>query len=61
MIGVLCEVENDRETVDTTELESARWFTREEARQLIAGKHAECWAPPPFAIAHQLLKTWAAE
>jgi len=61
MIGVLCEVENDRETVDTTELESARWFTREEARLLIAGKHPDAWAPPPFAIAHQLLKTWAAE
>jgi NAD+ diphosphatase len=61
MIGVLCEVENDRETVDTTELESARWFTREEARALIAGAHADAFCPPPFAIAHQLLKTWAAE
>jgi NAD+ diphosphatase len=59
MIGVLCEVENDTETVDTTELESGRWFTRDEARLLIAGKHPECWAPPPFAIAHQLLKTWS--
>jgi NAD+ diphosphatase len=59
MIGVLCEVEDDKDTVDTTELESGRWFTRDEAKQLIAGKHAECWAPPPFAIAHQLLKTWS--
>ena len=59
MIGVLCEVENDNDKVDTTELESGRWFTREEAKLLIAGKHGECWAPPPFAIAHQLLKTWS--
>ncbi len=59
MIGVLCEVENDEATVDTTELESGRWFTREEARLLIAGKHPDAWAPPPFAIAHQLLKTWS--
>jgi len=59
MIGVLCEVEHDRETIDTHELESGRWFTREEAKLLIAGKHPECWAPPPFAIAHQLLKSWA--
>jgi NAD+ diphosphatase len=59
MIGVLCEVENDRETVDTSELESARWFTREEAKLLVAGKHPDAFAPPPFAIAHQLLKTWA--
>lgn len=59
MIGVLCEVEHDRERVDTTELESGRWFTREEAKLLIAGKHPDAWAPPPFAIAHQLLKTWS--
>jgi NAD+ diphosphatase len=61
MIGVLCEVEDDSETVDTTELESGRWFTREEAKLLITGKHPDAWAPPPFAIAHQLLKTWSEE
>jgi NAD+ diphosphatase len=61
MIGVLCEVEDDRETVDTTELESGRWFTRDEARLLIAGKHPDAFCPPPFAIAHQLLKTWSEE
>jgi NAD+ diphosphatase len=59
MIGVLCEVGDDHATVDTTELESGRWFTRDEAKLLIAGKHADAWAPPPFAIAHQLLKTWS--
>ncbi|MGE0047184.1 MAG: NAD(+) diphosphatase [Hyphomonadaceae bacterium] len=59
MIGVLCEVDDDKETVDTSELESGRWFTREEARLLIAGKHPDAFCPPPFAIAHQLLKTWA--
>jgi len=59
MIGALAEVDGDSEKIDTSELESGRWFTREEARQLIAGKHGECWAPPPFAIAHQLLKTWS--
>jgi NAD+ diphosphatase len=59
MIGVLCEVEDDRETVDTVELESGRWFTRDEAKLLVAAQHPECWAPPPFAIAHQLLKTWS--
>jgi NAD+ diphosphatase len=61
MIGVLCEVADDKETVDITELESGRWFTREEARALIAGKHADAFCPPPFAIAHQLLKTWSEE
>lgn len=59
MIGVLCEVADDNHVVDTSELESGRWFTRDEAKLLIAAKHPECWAPPPFAIAHQLLKTWS--
>ncbi|HRE43693.1 MAG TPA: NAD(+) diphosphatase [Terricaulis sp.] len=59
MIGVICEVESDQEKIDTGELESGRWFTREEARALIAGKHPECFCPPPFAIAHQLIKAWA--
>jgi NAD+ diphosphatase len=59
MIGALAEVENDAVKIDTNELESARWFTREEARQLIAARHGDCFCPPPFAIAHQLLKSWA--
>ncbi len=58
MIGVLCEVENQDAIIDTHELESARWFTREEADFLIAGKHPDAFCPPRFAIAHQLLKGW---
>jgi NAD+ diphosphatase len=59
MIGAVAEVENDDERIDPHELESARWFTREEARLLIAAKHPDCLCPPPFAIAHQILKSWA--
>jgi NAD+ diphosphatase len=58
MIGVIALVADDKETIDTEELETGRWFSREEAALLIAGKHADAFAPPPFAIAHQLLKTW---
>lgn len=61
MIGAIAEVEDDVETIDQSELESGRWFTREEARLLIAGRHPDCFSPPPFAIAHQLLKTWSGE
>lgn len=61
MIGVICEVAHDRETVDTFELETGRWFSRDEARLLLAGKHPDAFCPPPFAIAHQLLKSWAEE
>ena len=59
MIGAQAEVENDEIVIDGHELETARWFTREEAQQLIAAKHPDAWAPPPFAIAHQILKAWA--
>jgi NAD+ diphosphatase len=59
MIGAICIVEDANETVDTTELESGRWFTREEAEQLLVGKYPNAFCPPPFAIAHQLLKSWA--
>ncbi|GAM98614.1 NADH pyrophosphatase [alpha proteobacterium U9-1i] len=59
MIGAICEVENEDIKVDMDELESARWFTREDVQLLLAGKHPDAFCPPPFAIAHQLIKTWA--
>src|SRR5688572_13568042 len=49
MIGAIAEVESDSEKIDTDELESGRWFTREEARQLIAVQHPDAFCPPPFA------------
>jgi NAD+ diphosphatase len=58
MIGAVAEVDDDKETIDAHELETARWFSRDEARQLIAGKHADAFCPPPFAIAHQILRSW---
>ncbi len=61
MIGAVAEVEPGEIIIDAKELESARWFTREESRQLLAGKHPEAFCPPPFAIAHQLLRSWVGE
>jgi len=61
MIGLLAEVEDDEGTPDQTELSEIRWFTRAEARQLIAGKLPGAWAPQPMAIAHHLIKAWAEE
>jgi NAD+ diphosphatase len=61
MIGLICEVSDDQATPDLTELESVRWLTRAEARDLIDGKAQEMTAPPPFAIAHALIRTWAEE
>ena len=57
----IAEVEAGEITIDAKELESARWFTRAECRLLLAGKHPEAFCPPPFAIAHQLLRSWVGE
>lgn len=57
MIGLYADVESDALTIDLNELENARWFTREEARAALE-RRGEFTAPPPLAIAHQLIKTW---
>lgn len=61
MIGLIAEVESQETRPDQTELEEVRWFTRPEARALLAGEIEGVWAPPPLAIAHHLLKAWAFE
>jgi NAD+ diphosphatase len=59
MVGLLLPAENEEITLDTKELEAARWITREEARQIMAHKHPELYCPPPMAIAHHIMKVWA--
>ncbi|HEY0053021.1 MAG TPA: NAD(+) diphosphatase [Caulobacteraceae bacterium] len=59
MIGLYAEVDSGEARPDQTELEAVRWLTRAEARAVIAGEHPEVGAPPPVAIAHQLIKAWA--
>lgn len=60
MIGLIAEVSDDQAAPDQTELEEVRWFTKEEARAVLAGAH-EVKAPPKFAIARMLLEAWVAE
>lgn len=59
MIGLIAEIEDGEAHPDQTELEAARWFTRDEAKSLMAGTFAGAFCPPPVAIAHQLLKAFA--
>ena len=56
---MLLPAENKDITIDPHELEAARWVTRQEARDILAGEHPEIFAPPPFAVAHHILKEWA--
>jgi NAD+ diphosphatase len=61
MIGLIAEVEDDEGVPDQAELSEIRWFTRGEARDLIAGKLDGTFAPQRLAIAHQLIKAWVEE
>jgi NAD+ diphosphatase len=61
MIGLIAEVEDDEGTPDQTELSEVRWFTRDEARQLLAGEIEGVNAPSRLAIAMQLIKAWVEE
>ena len=61
MIGCQARALDDALTIDTTELDDARWFTREEVAAALAGNpNATFQAPPRFAIARTLLEHWLA-
>lgn len=57
MIGASAEVSFAPLRVDLDELAQARWFDRDEARQILEGHHPHgLWAPGRHAIAHWLLR-----
>jgi NAD+ diphosphatase len=61
MIGCHARAIDEALTIDTTELDDARWFTREEIAAALAGDpQAAFQAPPRFAIARTLLEHWLA-
>jgi NAD+ diphosphatase len=61
MIACLSSTADEEIVIDTTELEDARWFSRDEVEAALAGApDAAFIAPPPFAIAHSLLAHWLA-
>jgi NAD+ diphosphatase len=58
MIGCFAQCESRDLNLDGNELADARWFTREEARALLAGKAPGLRGPFPVAIAHHLIRKW---
>jgi NAD+ diphosphatase len=59
MIGCLARASTTRLTIDTTELDDARWFTRDEVAAALADPECGPFQPPPhFAIARTLLEHW---
>jgi NAD+ diphosphatase len=61
MIGCMARAESEKITVDRTELEDARWFTRETVLRALRepGADPTFFVPPAMAIAHHLIKAWA--
>jgi NAD+ diphosphatase len=57
MIGCFAQALSHDITIDTTELEDARWFSRQECQAGFDG-NGPFICPPPMAIAHHLLKSW---
>lgn len=62
MIGCHGFAKSRELTIDTTELEDARWFTRDEVQEAMTkGKDSASFlAPPSQAIANHLLQYWLA-
>ena len=60
MIGCHALALDDRIELPGDELEEAVWFEKGLIREALLGKHRDrVWMPPPHAIAHQLIKSWA--
>ena len=59
MIGCGARATSDEIVVDKTELEDARWFTRDEVTLMHSRTHPDgMFAAHPFAIAHHLIGRW---
>jgi NAD+ diphosphatase len=60
MIGCFAKAESRDAKPDEVEIAEVRWIERSVARALIEGKKVDgVRVPPPIAIAHHLIKTWA--
>ncbi|MNL86997.1 NADH pyrophosphatase [compost metagenome] len=62
MVGCIAEALGDEITLDMTELEDGRWFSRAEVLQMLEGRHPDGLAcPQHIAIANTLVRAWALE
>jgi NAD+ diphosphatase len=59
MFGCHGEATSDAITIDPVELSDARWVSRSEVLEILAGTHPEINKPRPGAIAGALIEAWA--
>lgn len=61
MIGCWGAAESDEIRLDASELRDVRWFSREEVREMIEGRHPDgLFVPPPISMAHVLIRGFLA-
>ncbi len=59
MIGCHAEALTKDVVVDRSELEDARWFSKDEVETMLLRQHAQgLTTPPPVAIAHHIIRAW---
>jgi NAD+ diphosphatase len=59
MIGCVGYAETTEINIDPTEIEEARWFSKDEVSQMLAGKHpSNWWVPGKQAIARALIQSF---
>lgn len=58
MIGCLAEATSEDAKPDGIEIAEARWFNRNELSAALDGKPVDFGIPPPFAIAHHLIRAF---
>ena len=58
MIGCIAEAESEDFEIDGVELSGGKWFTRDELAAALRGEGKGFFVPPPFAIAHHLVKAF---
>ena len=60
MIGCHADAETTEIKKDDEEMEAVGWFTRQEVRLALEGENPDLMLPGPIAIAHHLIRDWAA-
>ena len=60
MIGCHGRAESFAITIDPAEMADVAWVSRDDARRALAGEHPALKVPGAMAIAHHLIRAWAA-
>jgi len=58
MMGMFCQTDETKLTLNTKEVSEARWFSKDTIRGVWNGTDDTIYCPPPFTIAYNLIEAW---